>query len=123
MPHLAMIASLVLTTLLPAGGFSGNATAARGTPDDLSLAVLVLPITAGFRHYSSPAGIVAIERLGNEHNFAVEAADDAARIASEGLKRFGSVIFLSIACDILNSEQQGAIPAVRRRQRWCASRQ
>jgi hypothetical protein len=42
-----------------------------------SFKVLVFSKTEGFRHSSIPAGIVAIEQLGNENGFIVEATEDA----------------------------------------------
>ena len=70
--------------------------------------VLVFSKTAGFRHDSIPAGIAAIQSLGAEHGFAVEATEDANAFTAENLSHFSAVVFLSTTGDILNAEQQTA---------------
>lgn len=56
--------------------------------------VLVFSKTAGFRHDSIPAGIAAIQNLGVQSSFAVEASEDAAQFAQPNLSRFRVVVFL-----------------------------
>ncbi|MGB3439417.1 MAG: ThuA domain-containing protein [Actinophytocola sp.] len=70
--------------------------------------VLVFSKTAGFRHDSIPAGIAAIQALGEQNDFHVEATEDAAAFTSENLSRFAAVVFLSTTGDVLNAEQQTA---------------
>jgi type 1 glutamine amidotransferase len=71
--------------------------------------VLVFSKTAGFRHTDGiPAGIKAIQQLGAEHKFAVEATEDAAAFSPENLKQYGAVIFLSTTGNVLNESQQAA---------------
>ncbi|WP_461020061.1 ThuA domain-containing protein [Streptomyces daliensis] len=70
--------------------------------------VLVFSKTAGFRHDSIPDGIAALQRLGTEHGFAVEATEDAAAFTARNLAKFDAVVFLSTTGDVLNAKQQSA---------------
>jgi hypothetical protein len=70
--------------------------------------VLVFSKTAGFRHDSIPAGIAAIEELGAEHDFTVEATEDATRFTDEGLAGYRVVVFLNTTGDVLDAAQQAA---------------
>ncbi|WP_062204224.1 ThuA domain-containing protein [Streptomyces sp. NBRC 109706] len=69
---------------------------------------LVFSKTAGFRHDSIPAGIAAIEALGEEHGFDVTATEDAAVFNDEDLAQYEVVIWLSTTGDVLDEDQQGA---------------
>ncbi|MDQ3789269.1 MAG: ThuA domain-containing protein, partial [Actinomycetota bacterium] len=62
----------------------------------------------GFRHDSIPAGIAAIQTLGDQNGFHVEATEDAAAFTADNLSRFAAVVFLSTTGDVLNAEQQTA---------------
>lgn len=71
--------------------------------------VLVFSKTAGFRHKDGiPAGIKAIQQLGAQHRFAVDATEDASVFTPENLKQYGAVIFMSTTGDVLNEAQQAA---------------
>jgi uncharacterized protein len=71
--------------------------------------VLVFSKTAQFRHHAGiAAGVKAIQQLGAEHKFAVEATEDAQAFTPENLKQYGAVIFLSTTGDVLNEPQQQA---------------
>jgi cytochrome c len=70
--------------------------------------VLVFSKTAGFRHDSIPAGIAAIQALGEQNGFAVEATEDAGAFTAENLSRFSAVVWLSTTGDVLDAEQQTA---------------
>jgi uncharacterized protein len=71
--------------------------------------VLVFSKTAGFRHKDGiPAGIKAIQQLGAQHRFAVDATEDASAFTPGNLKQYGAVIFLSTTGDVLNEAQQAA---------------
>lgn len=70
--------------------------------------VLVFSKTNGYRHDVIPDGIAAIQRLGEEHNFKVEATEDSTVFTLESLSRYDAVIFLNTSGDILNEEQQQA---------------
>ncbi len=70
--------------------------------------VLVFSKTAGFRHASIPAAVAAVERLGREHGFAVDATEDAGAFTDAGLARYRAVVFLSTTGDVLDDAEQAA---------------
>ncbi|TDB75510.1 ThuA domain-containing protein [Micromonospora sp. KC723] len=70
--------------------------------------VLVFSKTAGFRHDSIPAGVAAIERLGAENGFTVDATEDAAAFTDANLARYAAVVWLSTTGDVLDAGQQAA---------------
>ncbi|WP_327001923.1 ThuA domain-containing protein [Dactylosporangium sp. NBC_01737] len=70
--------------------------------------VLIFSKTAGFRHDAIPAGITAIQQLGTQNNFTVEATEDAAQFTDTNLARFKAVIWLSTTADVLDANQQAA---------------
>ncbi|MDA0184583.1 ThuA domain-containing protein [Solirubrobacter phytolaccae] len=57
--------------------------------------VLVLTKTTGYRHDSIPAGVRAIQRLGQSHRFTVDTTSSTSRFTTKGLARYDAVIFLS----------------------------
>lgn len=61
-----------------------------------------------FRHASITNGITAIQKLGAEHNFHVDATEDASWFTPANLARYQVVIFLSTSGDILDEAQQSA---------------
>ncbi|MFR9722361.1 ThuA domain-containing protein [Streptomyces sp. MS19] len=69
---------------------------------------LVFSKTAGFRHDSIPAGISAIESLGEENGFEVTATEDASVFNDADLAQYEVVIWLSTTGDVLNDDQQAA---------------
>ncbi|MFU8875673.1 ThuA domain-containing protein [Micromonospora sp. SL4-19] len=69
---------------------------------------LVFSKTAGFRHSSIPNGIAAIQKLGQENNFAVDSTEDSAQFTDENLARYDVVVWLSTTGDVLNADQQAA---------------
>jgi PKD repeat protein/glucose/arabinose dehydrogenase len=70
--------------------------------------VLVFSKTAGFRHDSIPAGIAAIQELGQQNDFTVTATEDAAQFTDANLANFDVVVFLSTTGDVLDATQQAA---------------
>jgi len=68
--------------------------------------VLVFSKTAGFRHGSIETGIEAIQKLGTENQFIVEATEDSNYFTEEKLNQYATVIFLNTTGDILNNVQQ-----------------
>ena len=70
--------------------------------------VLVFSKTAGFRHDSIPAGIAAIQQLGQQNDFAVTATEDSAQFTDANLANFDVVVFLSTTGDVLDDAQQAA---------------
>jgi cytochrome c len=82
-----------------------SAAPAARAPD---FRVLVFTKTAGFRHDSIPAAIAAVEALGAQNDFAVDATEDAGAFSGANLSRYAVVMFLLTTDDILDSDQQGA---------------
>jgi cytochrome c len=70
--------------------------------------VLVFSKTAGFRHDSIPAGIIAIQQLGAANNFTVDTTEDAAAFTDANLAKYEVVVWLSTTGDVLNADQQAA---------------
>ena len=98
----------VLLAVLMAAAFSlywMRGLEAQTTPD---FKVLVFSKTAGFRHSSIPNGIAAIQQLGQQNNFAVDATEDATQFTDANLANYEAVIFLSTTGDVLNADQQAA---------------
>jgi type 1 glutamine amidotransferase len=85
-----------------------EAPAAEAQPAEEAFSVLVFSKTAGFRHASIPAGITAIQELGAQYNFQVDATEDASWFTDETLAGYRVVIFLSTTGDVLNETQQAA---------------
>ncbi len=67
-----------LAILLIAGGSCQN--------DKKEARVLVFSKTAAFRHESIGAGIEAIRKLGQKHNFLVDTTENSAQINEENLR-------------------------------------
>ena len=70
--------------------------------------VLVFSKTAGFRHSSIADGIRAIEELGVEHGFDVDATEDGSQFTDAGLASYDAVIFLSTTGQVLDASQEDA---------------
>lgn len=73
-----------------------------------SFKVLVFSKTEGFRHSSIPNGIAAIQQLGVDNNFEVDATEDATVFTFENLVQYDAVIFLSTTGNVLNTNQEAA---------------
>jgi uncharacterized protein len=104
MKDLLLIAAVV--GVLVAGVGSAPALHAQESEDDFS--VLVYSRTEGFRHLSIPEGIAAIEELGAEHGFGVEATEDPAAFTDENLARFAAVIFLNTTGTVVEDDGKAA---------------
>jgi type 1 glutamine amidotransferase len=70
--------------------------------------VLVFSKTAGFRHDSIPDGVKALEQLGAEGGFTVDATEDARVFTPGRLAAYDAVVFLSTTGDVLDDSQQAA---------------
>jgi type 1 glutamine amidotransferase len=69
---------------------------------------LVFFKTAAFHHASIPAGVAAIQQLGAQNDFSVDATEDAAAFSDANLARYDVVIWQSTTGDVLNDAQQAA---------------
>jgi len=76
---------------------------------DPAFTVLVFSKTAGFRHSSIDEGISAIQELGQEYGFGVEATENAAVFSDADLAPYRVIIFLNTTGDILDADQQAAM--------------
>jgi type 1 glutamine amidotransferase len=70
--------------------------------------ILVFTKTAGYRHDSIPAAIQAVEQLGAENGFGVDATEDSTVFNDANLARYDAVMFLLTTGDVLNDDQQAA---------------
>jgi type 1 glutamine amidotransferase len=68
--------------------------------------VLVFSKTTGFRHDSIPAGITAIQQLGQQNNFVVDATEDDTLFTDTNLGRYAVVVFLSATGDPVTTQAE-----------------
>jgi type 1 glutamine amidotransferase len=68
--------------------------------------VLVFSKTTGFRHDSIPAGITAIQQLGQQNNFVVDATEDDTLFTDTNLARYAVVVFLSATGDPVTTQPE-----------------
>jgi type 1 glutamine amidotransferase len=87
---------------------AGAACAAEPDPPP-RFRVLVFSRTLEFRHASISDGIAAIESLGAEHDFAVDASEDPTVFSAANLARYRVVVFLNTTGDVLDPAQQEAL--------------
>lgn len=80
-------------------------SAASGQP---TFRALVFSKTVAFRHASIPAGVAAIQRLGAQHDFTVDATEDAGAFTDATLTRYDVVVWLNTTGDVLTDDQQAA---------------
>src|SRR2546429_8640463 len=101
---------LAALTVALIGLSTGPAVAAAiaAPVNDLPFRALVFSKTAAFRHDSIPDGIAAIQQLGQQHNFTVDATEDAAAFNDTNLAQYQVVIWLSTTGDVLDDTQQAA---------------
>ena len=66
--------------------------------------VLVFSKTTGFRHDSIADGIAAIQQLGRDNQFAVDASEDAAAFTDQNLSKYKAIVFLNTTGDLFNDE-------------------
>ena len=71
-----------------------------------STKVLVFAKTEKYHHSSIGVGLIALMKLGQENNFAVDTTTDASKFTAKNLKKYAAVIFLSTTGDVLNDTQQ-----------------
>jgi cytochrome c len=106
MRRLTMFLTLMLTALLSIGG------PVQVTPEvhasEPSFRILVFSRTTAFRHDSIPAGIAALEKLGAEGGFAVDATEAPTAFTDANLASYAAVVFLSTTGDVLDEPQQQA---------------
>ncbi|WP_419997344.1 ThuA domain-containing protein [Streptomyces boninensis] len=106
---------IALLALLLGMGTAATATAADfpEAAKEPDFRVLVFSKVTNEKHDSIPAGVEAIKKLGAEHNFEVEATDDAAAFSDANLAKFQTIVFNNTnstpeSGDLLNAEQRAA---------------
>jgi cytochrome c len=85
---------------------AGVATAAPGQAAGKRFKALVFSKTTGFRHDSIPDGVAAIQKLGREHHFAVDATEDDTFFTDANLASYDVVVFLSTTGDPLGTQAE-----------------
>lgn len=90
--------------------FSACSSCSQKVPNSSSgsTAVLVFSKTSEFYHKSIPAGVAAIQTLGQQNNFTVDTTKDASYFTADSLKNYAAVIFLNTTGNVLNPEQEKA---------------
>lgn len=88
---------------------------ARAESNERAFSVLVFSKTAGYRHDSIPYGIAAIQALGEQNNFRVDASEDAAIFNDKSLAQYRVVVFLSTSGDVFGHGEQAAFERFIRR--------
>ena len=87
---------------------ASTVTAVSAGDDAPRFKALVFTKTAAFRHASIPAAIAAVKKLGADHNFAVDATEDATAFNAANLAQYDVVIFLMTTGNVLDDAQQAA---------------
>jgi PKD repeat protein len=113
-PHTYTAGGNVNAVLTVSDGKGGTATRTIPisvlAPDNASarFRALVFSKTAAFRHDSIPQGIAAIQTLGTQNNFQVDATEDSTLFRDDILSHYKTVIWLETTGDVLNDTQQAA---------------
>ena len=81
----------LLAALLVAATIGIPTAAAAGDPTR----ILVFTRTTGYRHAAIEPAVAAIEELGRQHDFEVTATDDPAVFATDTLRDYDAVVFMS----------------------------
>jgi uncharacterized protein len=107
MKDLLLIATVVTVLVIGVGTAPALQAQEAGEAEE-DFSVLVYSRTAGFRHLSIPEGIAAIQDLGAEHGFGVEATEDPAAFTDDNLARFAAVVFLNTTGTVVEDEGKAA---------------
>ncbi|SDQ65514.1 ThuA domain-containing protein [Flagellimonas zhangzhouensis] len=70
--------------------------------------LLVFSKTMAFKHASIPAGIAALEKLGQENNFVIDTTTNGELFTDENLAQYSAVVFLSTTGNVLNAKEEAA---------------
>ena len=101
------VLATVVAFVLAAAALPAPASAQASTSEE-QFRVLVFSKTAGFRHSSIEVGVAAIQRLGRENGFGVDATEDAGAFTPGNLRRYGAVVFLNTTGTVLDGPQKVA---------------
>nr|MBV6630264.1 ThuA domain-containing protein [Oceanococcus sp. HetDA_MAG_MS8] len=100
---LAGAAALLAACSGSESGFGGGAEL-----DNSPFKALIYSRTAGFRHTSIEVGIAAIEQLGADNGFSVDATEDPTAFTPENLANYDLLIWLNTTLDVLDTPEQQA---------------
>jgi cytochrome c len=100
------LAALTVAAAVTASMVSAAGAAAAQEEADPAFKALVFSKTTGFRHDSIPEGIAAIQKLGQENNFTVDATEDSSVFTDENLAQYNVVVFLSTTGDPLGTQAE-----------------
>src|SRR3954451_23024314 len=103
-----LVAAVVAVGLAGPVGPAAAAATGSAASGHSRFSALVFSKTAAFRHDSIPAGVAAIQRLGAQHHFTVDATEDAAAFTDANTARYDAVVWLRTTGDVLNDAQQSA---------------
>lgn len=71
--------------------------------------ILVYSRTTGYRHASIPAGVAALEKLGLQQGFSVEASEGVHCFRPGRLERYDAIVFLSTSGEVLDEPGRAAL--------------
>jgi cytochrome c len=100
--------ALLIGAAMACGSAGSQAPAPTRPSVSATFSILVFSTTEGFRHDSIPAGIAAIQQLGRQLGFAVDATENAASFTDAVLAQYKAVVFLSTTGDVLETAEQSA---------------
>ena len=104
-----LVAALVVAVVVPLASASADRGHGGGHHDKARFKALIFTKTAAFRHTECiPQGTAKIGQLAGQHNFDVDATEDANQFNDATLARYDAVIFLCTTGDVLNATQQAA---------------
>jgi type 1 glutamine amidotransferase len=101
---LLIAASAFVLTRLGLGG----AAVATAQPTPTRFRLLAFSRTTGFRHDSIPAAIAAIQAVGQQNGFAVDATEDPSVFTDTRLSAYAAVMFLLTTGTVLDGPQHDA---------------
>lgn len=72
--------------------------------------ILVFSLTKSYRHASIKEGIIAIKKLGLEHNFEVDTSESVTAFTKQNLNKYKALIFLNpTGSNVFSDEQKQAL--------------
>jgi PKD repeat protein/glucose/arabinose dehydrogenase/type 1 glutamine amidotransferase len=104
---LALLSPTIVSSAQPAPAQAAPALDSTG----IQYKVLVFTRSAGAPHASTPAGVAAIQQLGNQLRFSTHVTDDPRKFDESHLKQYRVVVFLNTSGDVLTDAQQAAFEA------------
>ncbi|MFC6087217.1 ThuA domain-containing protein [Sphaerisporangium aureirubrum] len=102
---MALVLLLPFLSLVAPSAAAAGATSAAGAAEP-AFKILVFSKTTGFRHDSIPDGVAAVQKLGLENDFAVDATEDSSLFTDENLAQYQAVVFMSTTGDPLSTQDQ-----------------